>query len=593
MDTIISIIRRNIETGPERPVFKYKDKGLFRDITWRELGTTVDLIAYCLLELGVKINDRIAILSENRPEWAYADLASLSCGAITVPIYSTNTAKDVEYILKDSGAQIIFVSTREQLEKVLSVAANTDIRRIISFSHAPNVDPLVIILDKFIERGKKKEPLYSKMLQERIKALRADNVVTIIYTSGATGQPKGVMLTNSNFVSNCLSTSGVMKIDKADRYLSFLPLSHVFERIAGYYLFLIKGGQVTYAESRNTVISDARIVSPTMICGVPRFFEKVYGEILNKVVAGPSIKKNLFFWAYKVGKACLYRKIRKKRIPFYLALQKFFVTRPVSRNLKKLFGDRLRFFVSGGAPLSKEVAYFFLSFDMLILEGYGLTESSPVITVNAPEDYKVGTVGRPIPGVEVRIAPDGEILAKGPNIMKGYYRMYEHTESAVKDGWLYTGDIGYLDKDGFLVITDRKKDIIITSGGKNIAPSAIETLIKADRYIQDALVYGDKRKFLSAIIVPDFENLKRYAAFKKLEFRDTKDMVLDEKIRDFIRRRIDAKLKDTPRFAQVKKFIILDKELTQDKGELTPTLKIKRRVVIEKYMNLLDKLYEE
>ena len=286
-------------------------------------------------------------------------------------------------------------------------------------------------------------------------------------------------------------------------------------------------------------------------------------------------------------------KLRKRRVPFYLILQKLLVTNAIARKLKRSFGGSLRFFVSGGAPLSKEVANFFLSFDILVLEGYGLTESSPVIAVNTERDYKIGTVGKPVKDVDVQIASDGEILARGSNIMKGYYNLYEDTDSAVKDGWLYTGDIGHFDKDGFLVITDRKKDIIITSGGKNIAPSEAESVIKADRYIDDILIYGDKKKFLCALVIPNQESLKRYAAFKGIRHKNIKGLVNDERVHNFIRRRIEEKQKDMPNFARIKKFVILDKELTQDAGELTPTLKIKRKVVTHKYKNILDKLYEE
>ncbi len=593
MDTIISKVLQQIEANPAAPILKFKKNGQFKDVTWQELGKIIHLSGCALLDMGAKIGDRIAILSENCPHWVYADLSILSCGGVTVPIYPTNTPKDIEYILKDSGAEIIFVSTKEQLDKVLSVAGQTKIKRIISFKGAPSADPLVMEFNNFLSLGEKNAAVYAKTLEERIKSINPDDLVTIIYTSGSTGPPKGVMLTNANFLSNCEAATSAIDINPADRFLSFLPLSHVFERMAGYYLFLFYGGQIAYAENRNTIMEDLKLVSPTIVYGVPRFFEKVYAEILSNVIRSQVIKKNIFFWAYKIGRACMYKEIRKKNIPVYLALQRFLITRPIAKKLKKAFGGSLRFFVSGGAPLSKEVAYFFLSFDILILEGYGLTESSPVIAANTPENYKIGTVGRPLSGVAVKIAPDGEILAKGPNIMKGYYHLYKDTESTVKDGWLYTGDIGHLDKDGFLVITDRKKDVIVTSGGKNVAPSEIETLIKADRYIQDALIYGDRKKYLCALIIPDFENLKRYATFKKIQFDEMKDLVNSEKIHDFIKRRIDGKLKDNPPFAQIKKFIILDKELTQDRGELTPTLKIKRRLVTNRYKDVLDRLYEE
>jgi long-chain acyl-CoA synthetase len=593
MDTIITLVNQRIETHPQKVVLRYKQSGRFKNVSWRELGDIVRLLGCALLDMGVRIGDRIAILSENRPEWAYIDLAILSCGAVTVPIYATNTAKDIEHIINDSGAEIIFVSNKEKLDRVTSIAAGTPLKRIISFQETPSIDPLVIVFSNFLKTSEKKLPIYKDALEERGKAIMPDDLVTIIYTSGSTGLPKGVMLTNSNFVTNCLASAKAIKIGNKDRYLSFLPLSHVFERMAGYYMMLLQGAQIAYAESRETIIKDARIISPTMMCGVPRFFEKVYAKILNDATTALPLKKNIFFWGYKVGRACLHKRLNKERVPLYLAVQRLLVTRPIAGKIKKSLGGKLRFFISGGAPLSKEVAYFFLSLDILILEGYGLTESSPVISVNAPGDFKVGTVGKPLSGVEVKIASDGEILAKGPNIMKGYYNLKQNTESSVKDGWLYTGDIGHIDKDGFLVITDRKKDIIVTSGGKNIAPLEIETSIKADRYIEDILIYGDKKKFLSALVIPDFKELEKYARFKDIDYKDLAELARNERIRDFIKRRIDAKQADIPQYAQIKKFVILDVELTQGRGELTPTMKIKRRVVTDKYKELLDDLYEE
>jgi long-chain acyl-CoA synthetase len=593
MDTIISKVRERLSSYPESTIIRYKDGGRFKDISCRQLNETITLLGCALLDMGVKIGDRIAILSENRPEWAYADLAILSCGGITVPIYATDSEKDIEYILKDSGSEIIFVSDREKLEKVLPAAKNTPLRRIITFSEAPSADPLVILLKNFLKTGEKKSAQYKSALEDRLKALTAEEIATIIYTSGSTGQPKGVMLTNGNFLSVCRTSAELINIGPDDRHLSFLPLSHVFERVGGYYMQLIHGGQIAYAEDKKTVMEDARAVSPTIMLGVPRFFEKVFAEMTGRAARGHFLKKNLFFWAYKIGKACVLLSQRNRRIPPHLVIQRVLINRPIARTIKKALGGRLRYFVSGGAPLSKEVAYFFLSFDVLILEGYGLTKSTCVISVNTKEANRTGTVGRPLPGLEVRIAQDGEITAKGPTIMKGYYRSYKDAESGLKGGWLYTGDIGYIDKDGYLVITDRKKDIIVTSGGKNVAPSDIESTIKADRYIDDVMVHGDRRKFLSALVVPDIEALRRYAEFKGIEFDSAKDLADNPRIREFLMRRIEAKQKELPRFSRVRKIAVLDEPLTQSRGELTPTMKIRRKIVGEKYKEILDGLYEE
>ena len=388
MDTIVSIVKERVKEHPDRPILRYKEDAIYKDITWGQLGRKVRLLGSFLLDIGIKINDRVAIFSENRPEWVYADLAILSTGGITVPIYATESAKNIEYLLNDSEAEVIFVSGTDRYQRVLSIARNTKIKKIILFKGIESIDPIATEFEEALERGEEKLDLYSKVLDERAKAIDGESLVTIIYTSGSTGMPKGVCLTNRNFITNCRTAVDLINITEKDRYLSFLPLSHVFERMAGYYAHLIQGSQIAYAGSRDTILQDAKSISPTLMYGVPRFFEKIYSTILNNAVKSSPLKKNLFFWAYRVGRACMYRRLKKKDIPLYLRLSKRFVTDPIAKKLKKMFGKSLRFFVSGGAPLSKEVAYFFLSFDILILEGYGLTETSPVIAVNTTSNYR-------------------------------------------------------------------------------------------------------------------------------------------------------------------------------------------------------------
>jgi long-chain acyl-CoA synthetase len=593
MDSIISIIKRRVASHPERIALRYRKEGRFLSVTWGEMDRTVSLVACALLEMGVKIGDKVAILSENRPEWVYADLAILSCGAVTVPIYATDSESEIEFILKDSGARIVFASDQEKLKKILAASESAALKRLISFQGSPNADPLVTVFENLLAGGEKAMGRYRDALNARVGSITPENVATIIYSSGSTGCRKGVILTHSNFVSNCRSSAKVIRVDKNDRYMSILPLSHVFERMGGYYMMLIQGAQIAYAKGRDTIVEDARSVLPTLIFGVPRFFEKIYSAIMDKAARSGPVARNIFFWGYRIGRACAHRRSRKKRVPLYLAAQELLVTRPIGRKIRKMFGGRLRFFISGGAPLSKEIAYFFLSFGILVLEGYGLTESSPVIAVNTEKDHKVGTVGRPVPDVDVRIAPDGEILAKGPNVMKGYHNTCADSESALIDGWLHTGDIGLLDEDGFLAITDRKKEIIVTSCGKNIPPQNIETMLKADKFIEDILVYGDKRKYLTALVIPDFESLKRYASYKGIIYKDPGELADEPAIRDFLKRRIDAKQRALPEYSQIKRFAILRERLDQAKGELTPTLKIKRRIVTAKHKDLLDSLYED
>jgi len=591
--TIISIFNNRVRKYRTRCALKVKLGTAYTDISWFSFGRFVRYAALALIKLGVQPGDRLAILSENRPEWAYADFGIMACGAVSVPIYATDTPRDIEYILKDSGAAYIFLSDKNQLDKILSIKKQTKLKKIIIFDKIGTPDPRVLTLKKLLDAGRVFDLGEPHLYDIRSESVREDDIVTIIYTSGSTNKPKGVMLTQKNLLSNCRSSSAAIKITDKDLYLSFLPLSHVFERMAGLYQMLIQGAVIAYAESKYTVIDNAKELSPTIICGVPRFYEKLYAGILNSAISGPAIKKNIFFWAYRVGRRCAVARAKGKRAPIPLRVQKGISTGKISKKLKAMLGGRLRFFISGGAPLSKEIAEFFLAFGILILEGYGLTETSPVISVNTEDAFKIGTVGRPVRGVGVKISSGGEILVKGPGVMKGYYRQYEDTENTIKDGWLHTGDIGHIDEDGYLVITDRKKDIIVTSGGKNVAPLEIETILKADRYLGDCMLYGDRRKYITAIVVPDFKKLAEYADYKKIPYTNMTELIKNEKVKQFISRRIARRQKDLPGFAQIKDFIILDKELTQDRGELTPTLKIKRRVVTAEYKDLLDSLYEK
>jgi len=591
--TISAIFKDRVKQHPAKTALRVKTRGIYRDITWAEFGFIVDTLSLGLIKIGLKPEDCVAILSGNRPEWAYSDFAIISCGGVTVPIYASDTADEVQYILNDTEAKYIFVSDSDQLEKVLSIVKDTRLKKIILFDELKTSAQKTLNFKELLDLGEIASRNEKVTYETRFNNVKEGDLAAIIYTSGSTGPSKGVMLTHRNFISNCKSSASCIKIGNNDTYLSFLPLSHIFEKMAGFFLFIMQGGIIAYAENINTVVDNMKEISPTIVCGVPRFFEKIYTEILNTVIHGSKIKKNMFFWAYNVGK--LYTRIKQsgKKLPTYLTIQKALLVKPIAEKIKSSFGGKLRFFISGGAPLSREIAEFFLAFDILILEGYGLTETSPVISVNTPSSYKIGTVGRPISEVTVKIAPDGEIMVSGPNLMKGYLHKYQDTDSTIRDGWLYTGDIGYLDKDGFLIITDRKKDIIVTSGGKNIAPLEIETCIKADRYISEAMVYGDKRNYLTVLIVPEFKNLADYAKYKKISFRNTTDLVKNDNIKKFISRRIDKQQIKFPRYMQIKKFVLLDKELTQDRGELTPTMKIKRKVVTSEYKDILDNLYEE
>ena len=570
----------------DRVALKMKREGRYQDISWNQFAKSVEVIAAALLERGIEKGDRVAILSENRPEWVYTDLAILSVGAVTVPIYATNPAAQVNAILKDSQAAAIVVSNQEQLQKVGAAIQ-------------------VFTFEELLRRGGPCARPNTGQSRGVAPTLNQDSLATLIYTSGTTGEPKGVMLTHGNFLSNCQACAQVIPINDQDIYLSFLPLSHVFERLAGYYLMIHQGATIAYAENMETVPQNMMEVQPTVMCGVPRFFEKLHAKVMESVQQSTGLKRKIAEWAFELA---------RRGGPMHLSVGAGPCARPnnvgqpqgvaptlsykianllVFRKLRSKLGGRLRFFVSGSAPLAKEIAEFFYGVGILILEGYGLTETSPVISCNRLDRFRFGTVGLPVPGVEVKIAPDGEILTRGPHVMKGYYKMETATKEVLTDdGWFHTGDIGGFDADGFLRITDRKKDLIITSGGKNVAPQKIENLLKQSSYILDAMLYGDRKKYLTCLIVPNIPKIEAYAQKSGVRWNNAQELLSLPETRRLIHQQIDLQSKELAPYEQIKYFVLLDKPLTQEAGELTPTLKIRRKIVTEKYRDLLEKLYE-
>jgi long-chain acyl-CoA synthetase len=534
---------------PDR--FVQKSGGTWRPVSSEDFGRRVRACAGALASIGVRRGDRVAILSYNRVEWAIADYACQLLGAADVPIYSTLPPDQVAYILQDSGAKLIFAENAEQVAKVRGT-----IPGIVSFDRAEGAE----LFDEFLKKG---TPL------AQAEKVEPDDVATIIYTSGTTGVPKGVMLTQRNLVSNMLASASAFGVTPADTILSFLPLSHSFERIFDY-LFFWWGTSVAYAEHVDKVAENLVEIRPTIMAAVPRFYEKVYSKIRKSIGEQKPWKRGLFEWARSVGALWAEYHRRGARPPLGLRLRLGFARLLVLNALKAKVGGRIRFFVSGGGALSRDVAEFFYSIGLPILEGYGLTETSPVLCVNRLGGTRLGTVGPPIPGVELKIAPDGEILARGPNIMKGYFNKPEETSQVLQDGWFATGDIGEIDPDGYLKITDRKKDLFKTSGGKYIAPSPIEGRLKLSPHILNALVIGNARKFPSALIVPA-KGVKR----------------------DEIASEIAAINETLAHHEQIKKFELVEKDFTIDGGELTPTLKVRRKIVEQKYKAQIDAMYAE
>ena len=490
---------------------QFKKDGAYRPISHSEVLDRVRHVARGLSSLGVRRGDRVAILSENRPEWAIADFACLTAGMTDVPIYPTLPSDQIAYILKDSGAAAIFVSNKAQAEKIREVRAQLPaLKSVIGFDETPGMTNMSIVeLEKRGTPGENRETIAT--YREDALLVKPDDLATIIYTSGTTGEPKGVMLTHDNIYSNVEGARKAIPFEGEDTALSFLPLSHIFERMGGHYLMWATGTSIAYAESIDTVPVNMQEVRPTIVLSVPRLYEKMYARVLESALTGGFLKKKIFFWARGVADRWANDKLAGKTPAGLLASQYSIAQKLVFSKLKARTGARLRYFVSGGAPLAPEINKFFYAAGLEILEGYGLTETSPVIAVNTPANFRIGTVGKPIDGVEVKIASDGEILTRGPHVMKGYYNKPDATREAIDpDGWFHTGDIGEL-RDGFLAITDRKKDIIVTAGGKNIAPQPIENKVKTNKYVSQAVMIGDKRKFPIMLIVPNWDSLEKWA----------------------------------------------------------------------------------
>jgi len=568
-----------------------KRYGVYAGISAIEVRDSVESIAAALIELGIQPGDHVGILSENRPEWAFADLAILASGAVTVPIYATLPAKQIEYIINDSEMVCLFVSITAQLTKILEIRkAIPKVRNIILFDSPLEMTDDLIPLKEMIRAGGvhlKKDP---ELVQRRVAAIKPDDVFSIIYTSGTTGEPKGVMLTHRNIVSNieALNHSGFQFV-REDLSLSFLPLSHILERMVGYYALLYFGCSIAYAESLEKLPQNLQEVQPTVLIAVPRVFEKFYGRVMENIAQEKGFKKKLGLWALKIAAEYAETRLNDKAPSALLSSKYLMADRLVLKKIRARLGGRLRILGCGGAALPKQLAHFFYGIGLTILEGYGLTETSPIISFNRPGAFKFGTVGHPIQGVEVKIAEDGEILSRGPHIMKGYYKKPHDTAQAITpDGWFHTGDIGEIDADGYLRITDRKKDLIITSAGKNIAPQFVENTVKTSRYILQIIVVGDKRKFPSALVVPNMENLRKFAAEHQIAVQDIyhHPLVIEEVQRD-----IERLSQDLAPFEKIKRIVLLQNEFTIESGELTPSLKIKRNVVEKKYRELIDSLY--
>jgi long-chain acyl-CoA synthetase len=593
--TLNELFNISVEAYRESEFLRFRTADGWKSLTYGDVARRVRDLALGLYSVGLQPGDRVAIWSENRPEWNIADLASLAVGLVDVPIYTTQAHEQVQYILNDSAARAIFVSA-----SYLNVAAQfkqlaPSIEWVISVDGAvAQYDDVVITVEELTVRGRrlyKEQPdLYERLWREA----DPENLATLLYTSGTTGEPKGVMLTHKNLTANAVNSRRWLGLEgRRDVALTYLPFSHIFER-GVFYLYTLSGTVIAYAESIDAVAHNLQEVHPTVMTSVPRMFEKIYARILERGMAAGFPRRQIFFWAHEVGKRWAERKDRGERIGLWLSIQHRIADRLVFKRWREALGGRMRVMISGGAPLAPEIAYRFEGAGLTILQGYGLTETSPSVSCNLENRNRIGTVGPVITGVEVKIGDDGEILVKGDTVMKGYYNRPEDNLAAfTSDGWFKTGDVGYLDKDGFLVITDRKKELIKTSGGKYIAPQQIESLIKASRFVSQVVVVGNAKKFASALIVPHIEMLRDYAALKGIDYSNDRDLLSNPRIVDLIRRQVDKCTTGLARFEKIKRIALLDTEFTTEAGDLTPTLKPRRNVIENRYAAVIDHLYDE
>jgi len=573
---------------------RYKEHGTWCDISHAQLVERVRHTSLALQAMGLQRGDRVAILSENRPEWAVADYACLTAGLTDVPIYPTLPAEQMVHLLKDSGSVALFVSTPEQAAKIARIRPDVPtLRTVISFC-SPAPVGCDITLDEFATRGAAVDsPERASAWKAAALQTQPDDIATLIYTSGTTGLPKGVMLTHDNLYSNVFGSLSVLEPQNDDVALSFLPLSHIFERMVGHYMLFAGGCTIAYAESIDAVAANLAEVRPTILSSVPRIYEKLYARIMEGGNSGSALKKGIFRWSLAVADEWADAYLAKRAPSALLAWKYSVAEKLVFSKIKARLGGRLRVACSGGAPLAATINKFFVAAGLTLVEGYGLTETSPVVSVNRLKNIRVGTVGELVAGVEVAIAADGEILTRGPSVMKGYYRNPAATAEAIDaEGWFHTGDIGSME-DGFLKITDRKKDIIVTAGGKNIAPQPIENTVVTNAFVSQAVILGDKRKFPVMLVVPSWDALLKWTAHKGIASTDRSALLLNPQVVEKMDREVRSELVGLAKFESPKKIALLEDEFTIEGGELTPSLKVKRRVINEKYKGVIDRLYDE
>ena len=593
--TIAQMFYENINKSLDKEIYFYKKNNQWKGLTGKDILSIVEKISFSLYANNIRCQDKVAILSNTSYKWALCDYGIISMGGVTTTVYPSLMPNQIEYIVNDSASKLIFVEDEMQLEKIKSIFDSCKkLEKIVVMdnsyegdeTYVQNLNGFLIVNNEFIDSE-------GIVFKDMVYKSQEEDLVTLIYTSGTTGTPKGVMLSNKNLLSNIYGVSKVQEDIKNETFLSFLPLSHVLERMAGHFYPMFLNSKIYYAENMEKVAENMSEVSPTVVVCVPRFFEKMYNAVVREVKSGSSIKQKLFWWAINIGKDYIAIHNSEYKTPYFLKLKHKIADRVIYSKIKAKIGGKIKFFISGGAPLSSDVAEFFASLDVIILEGYGLTETSPVLTSNTPGAVKFGSVGKVLENVELKIGHDNEILAKGPNIMIGYYNNKEATNEVIDDdGWFHTGDIGEIDIEGYVKITDRKKNIIVTSSGKNIPPAPLENSLLTSPYIEQVLVIGDKRNFLTCLIVPEFDNVKNYLLSINKEVTSNEALIDYPDVIDLFEKELIKGMDGFSKFEQIKKFALLSRQFMIEKGELTPKMSIVRKVVEEHFKNKIDDLYK-
>ncbi len=583
---------------PHRIAMRRKDYGIWHDITWQEYLENVKHVACGLHALGVKYKDHVAIIGENRPEWLYSALGIVCAGGAWVGVYTTNPAAECEYVVGHSDAVVYICEDEEQLDKALVFRKNTPLLRKIIVWEMEGLkhfeDPMFMSFDDLLELGRQKDRENPDLFRQLTELAGPDDIAGIIYTSGTTGPPKGALLAHEGYLWVAESAGQVTPVTADDETISFLPLNHVYEQIFDIMYHLTFGQIVNFTENTDTVMADMMEISPTLFHAVPRIWEKYHSGIVLKMADATWLKRTLYNLAVKIGTRYNNIALQKKKVPLGLAVMYHIAYFVIFRKLKERLGfDRVRVGVSGAAPISHEILKFFQSIGIPIREGYGMTETTGITHMSSEIDFKVGTVGRALPGTEVQISDDGEILVRHPGIFKGYYKDEENTKESLVGGWMHTGDVGMIDEDGYLKLTDRKKDLIITAGGKNVAPQYLENLLKFSPYINDAVVIGDRRKYLTALIVIDEENVTKFAQDNKVQFTTFASMTRTSEVIELVQGEVDKVNKQVSRVENIRKFKIIDKKLYTEDGEVTPTMKVKRKAINEQFKDMIESMYRD